>query len=357
MATLMVAVYRDLLNQGEDLRMRTPALAFFMTVSMAARAASDVLYAVDAELHLLYVIDTGTAERTVLGPLEFAGEGEGIIGGLTFDERTGLLYATEMRSDDLFTIDPVTLTTVRIGDTGVRLLHGLELDPRTGTLYATDTVEDANSNLYTIDPTTAAATLVGPLGFGDIGGLAYEPTERTLYGTYDGFLSQGSLVTIDVETGAATEIGPAHRLNSISFDSSGVLYGVNNGCCGPLALYTVDTTTGTCTEIGTIDAANILGIAFARQTRVPFIRGDANADAMLNISDCVVTMRGLFGLRPLPCLAAADVNDDGTFDTSDIIFLVYYLYLSGMAPPAPFAACGPDPTQDGLTCDEFPPCQ
>jgi hypothetical protein len=83
-----------------------------------------------------------------------------------------------------------------------------------------------------------------------------------------------------------------------------------------------------------------------------FIRGDVNADGVVNEDDVDFCSQG----GPFPCLDAADVNDDGYWDITDCTYLHGYLYSSGPPPSAPFPNCGPDPTQDGLGCDEFPPC-
>jgi hypothetical protein len=47
---------------------------------------------------------------------------------------------------------------------------------------------------------------------------------------------------------------------------------------------------------------------------------------------------------------AADANDDGKVDPSDIVYLIGYLFMGGNPPPPPFPNPGPDPTPDGLDC-------
>src|SRR4030095_13920324 len=52
----------------------------------------------------------------------------------------------------------------------------------------------------------------------------------------------------------------------------------------------------------------------------PFRRGDANSDAILDLSDAIFTLASLFSGGPAPaCEDAADSNDDGTLDISDAI--------------------------------------
>ncbi len=83
-----------------------------------------------------------------------------------------------------------------------------------------------------------------------------------------------------------------------------------------------------------------------------FIRGDANQNGGIEIADAVSILDALFGGVPLACALAGDSNDDNSADISDAIFELTYLFVSGAAPPAPFPACGEDPTGGStLTCD------
>lgn len=90
-----------------------------------------------------------------------------------------------------------------------------------------------------------------------------------------------------------------------------------------------------------------------------FQRGDANVDGVENLSDAVTVLGYLFlgAPRELACQKAADMNDDGKLDIADPSALLGYLFL-GSTPrlPAPFQACGTDPTPDGLKCERFARC-
>ncbi|MFN0057772.1 MAG: hypothetical protein ACKVX7_04880 [Planctomycetota bacterium] len=83
-----------------------------------------------------------------------------------------------------------------------------------------------------------------------------------------------------------------------------------------------------------------------------FIRGDANQDSLVNLSDVLFIADYLFAAGALPdCRDAADSNDDGLVDISDALFLVFHLFLSASPPPPPFPGLGPDPTfVDPLGC-------
>jgi hypothetical protein len=85
-----------------------------------------------------------------------------------------------------------------------------------------------------------------------------------------------------------------------------------------------------------------------------FIRGDANADSVVNLTDPVVFLQRLFaGGRALPCDDAGDGDDDGLLTLTDAIYLLNHLFRSGPAPLAPYPTPGVDPTEDTLGCDSL----
>ena len=97
-----------------------------------------------------------------------------------------------------------------------------------------------------------------------------------------------------------------------------------------------------------------------------FVRGDANADAQIDVTDAIFVLNYLFvgGKKP-PCMDAADINDSGGAapDISDPVYLLSFLFLGGPAPPLPggksqfsFKDCGADPTADAMGCVSFRPC-
>ena len=90
-----------------------------------------------------------------------------------------------------------------------------------------------------------------------------------------------------------------------------------------------------------------------------FRRGFVNGDAALDISDARAILDVLFGTqaRRLTCRKAADVDDNGRLDINDPVLLLRFLFLGGVAPEEPTAACGVDPTADALTCRGSPTCQ
>jgi len=87
-----------------------------------------------------------------------------------------------------------------------------------------------------------------------------------------------------------------------------------------------------------------------------FRRGEFNQDGTLDLTDMVATLHHLFMGIPGKCEKAGDTNDDGILDVTDVIYLGSHLFRGGDAVPEPYSQCGTDPTQDGLTCQEFAPC-
>ncbi len=91
-----------------------------------------------------------------------------------------------------------------------------------------------------------------------------------------------------------------------------------------------------------------------------FRRGDANADGSCDISDPVALLFSLFVTGvDLSCEESADADDSGELDLTDVTNILSYLFLNGLAPPAPGLTCGPDPEDpepDNLTCGSYPPC-
>jgi hypothetical protein len=88
-----------------------------------------------------------------------------------------------------------------------------------------------------------------------------------------------------------------------------------------------------------------------------FRRGDTNADGAVDISDGVKVLVWLFaGAGEPSCLDAADTDDNEEHQITDAIYLLQYLFLAGMAPPAP----GPDACGQAGTpspgCASYPPC-
>ena len=99
----------------------------------------------------------------------------------------------------------------------------------------------------------------------------------------------------------------------------------------------------------------------ADSSELRFLRGDANADGVVDITDPLRTLVELFGVGSAPaCEDAVDSNDDGAVNVTDPVFVLGYLFAKGVPipPPGPLV-CGNDPTSDDLTCLDYaaPDCR
>lgn len=103
---------------------------------------------------------------------------------------------------------------------------------------------------------------------------------------------------------------------------------------------------------------DVLHVVGLESSAPGFRRGDANADAAINITDACRILGFLFrGEEGLTCLDASDVDDTGHLSITDAIYLLDYLFRCCSAPPAPGPTeCGPDPTSDSLGCLRYDPC-
>jgi hypothetical protein len=87
-----------------------------------------------------------------------------------------------------------------------------------------------------------------------------------------------------------------------------------------------------------------------------FVRGDVNADGVVNISDALKIIFYLFQGHPIDCEDAADLDNNGRVDLSDAIGLLLHLYSMGLPPQPPYPECGHESDNDDLTCDTHAPC-
>ena len=99
----------------------------------------------------------------------------------------------------------------------------------------------------------------------------------------------------------------------------------------------------------------MLSFEKGRLAESPFVRGDANVDGSVNISDAVRILDYLFraGER-FSCDSAADANDDGRFSVTDVTWTLLNV-VEGKVLPEP-SVCGADATADELRCESFGQC-
>ena len=87
-----------------------------------------------------------------------------------------------------------------------------------------------------------------------------------------------------------------------------------------------------------------------------FIRGDANGDGSIDISDAIFILLYITGQNDPACMDALDSNDEGSINVVDAIYLFGYFFLGTDSPPPPFPECGTDPTPDDLGCFDHAAC-
>jgi PKD repeat protein len=82
-----------------------------------------------------------------------------------------------------------------------------------------------------------------------------------------------------------------------------------------------------------------------------FVRGDANGDGAIDLSDGLAILFFLFaGGSALECEDHGDADDNGSLAVTDALRILNYLFRGGPAPLAPFPAAGRDGTADQYEC-------
>ncbi|RKX23295.1 MAG: hypothetical protein DRP45_10645 [Candidatus Zixiibacteriota bacterium] len=84
-----------------------------------------------------------------------------------------------------------------------------------------------------------------------------------------------------------------------------------------------------------------------------YVRGDANADGAVNVTDAVFSLGHLFSPQ-FACQRSADANADDALNVSDVLFLLGNLFPLNI--PAPTYCGDVDTFNTSLPCDSFPPC-
>lgn len=105
------------------------------------------------------------------------------------------------------------------------------------------------------------------------------------------------------------------------------------------------------------DSTRYTTVLIAKHLDAFFVRGDPNADSLIDIADAVFLLTHLFVDGPSPsCMKTADVNASDTVNLADPIALLAFLFAFGPPPPAPFRECGLGSSGGELGCDIYAPC-
>jgi hypothetical protein len=97
----------------------------------------------------------------------------------------------------------------------------------------------------------------------------------------------------------------------------------------------------------------LVKVRFGAPKGRPFQRGDADGNGRINITDAVLIIQIAIGNlnERYDCDDARDANDDGRVNIMDALPVLAWIFQRGPRLPAPFLACGLDPTDgDGVSC-------
>ncbi|NRA75702.1 MAG: tandem-95 repeat protein, partial [Planctomycetes bacterium] len=145
--------------------------------------------------------------------------------------------------------------------------------------------------------------------------------------------------------------GPFHGSAVINSDGTLTYSADDNFVGNDTMIYVVQDGHG-----GSATATIVVTVTASASSAMAVIRGDANIDGQLDVSDAVETVLYLFDSDPVACLLALDSNDDELVDLGDIIFSLNNLFSTGADPAAPYPFCGTDPTPGSLPCAGFGLC-
>jgi len=95
-------------------------------------------------------------------------------------------------------------------------------------------------------------------------------------------------------------------------------------------------------------------IQFGVQAPQEFVRGDANIDGRVDMSDALTVLGDLFFADfQARCLDAADANADHALDIADAVYVLDELFMNGDPLPPPWPDCGAAPA---LGCEQYDRC-
>jgi hypothetical protein len=97
-----------------------------------------------------------------------------------------------------------------------------------------------------------------------------------------------------------------------------------------------------------------LGVPRDARAEASFLRGDANEDGKVTLSDSHFIFSYLFqwGAEPV-CQDAGDADDDGRISITDGIVILNHLVIGGPAPCDPYPQLGEDEADDSLVCQDY----
>lgn len=153
-------------------------------------------------------------------------------------------------------------------------------------------------------------------------------------------------------------IGTGHELNVVTYTMNAPVGTTTPlAICSSIGVPSVDTVVveaGSASPLTPVQIDGSLAVDLAGNSN--FDRGDCDNTGSFNLSDMVFLLGFLFPQAPAPpnnveCMDACDANDDGSVNLQDVIVGLSTLFVPPSVPlPLPYTACGSDPTSDSLTC-------
>jgi alpha-tubulin suppressor-like RCC1 family protein len=211
-------------------------LALSLTIP-AMTKANDIDYVV-TYANDFGTLDLQTGAFTRLGSVNGISSGSGYVGGIS-RLPGGVIYGND-DSDNLVTINPITVTTTIVGNIGNSVLG--PMIRADGTLFG---LSQANNGLYTINPSTGTPTLVAIITGPTLAGVQIDLRFDSASHAY--LLANNSIYTLNTATGATTLVGATgFNLYGLDYESS-QLYGFTEDG----KIIRINTTTGAGTLVAT----------------------------------------------------------------------------------------------------------
>jgi len=230
----------------------------------------------------------------------------------TASGRNRAIWALGLRNPFTFAFQNGT-GRMHINDVGQSSFEEINLGVA-GANYGWPATEGYTTNASYVSPIYAYPHSGTPTPCAITGGTFYNPPSLQFPASYQGKyffadLCGGWIHTLDPGNGnaiadLATGIGSPVDLQ---VGSDGSLYYLARGGSSPLGVY----------RVGYLGSGAV--------------KGDANGDSTLTVSDIFYLVNFLFTGGPGP-IGASDVNNDRVIDTADIFYLVNFFFTSGPAP-------------------------
>ena len=193
------------------------------------------------------------------------------------------------------------------------------------------------------------------------GDVRISGTLRNNSGAGDGVV--GRIFVNDDEVWSGVSNGTTVRYDFVTTIADGdtIDFAIDADASGNLALGGLDTITDGAD--GTHFSAQIQLVTDGGGGGSDFVRGDANANGQIDLTDAINLLNYLFLGTPAPsCLEAADADNNAQLLINDAILILGWLFTGGVAPeePSPTTSnypasdCGPDPEGGNLGCASPP---